>query len=123
MEQFLLNIFKDYGLTGVLIAYVFYRDVILPKDKKKRGDWVSFKDIEQIRKRVEFNEARFNSHLDKETLEDVRMEKLEMAQRHQTDEINHLFNQTKSQWERMDDMGKDIKKILFMLGEMKSNNA
>ena len=92
--------------------------------KKRKGNWVTYKDIDIVRKSVELIEDKFNKHLEKEYMGDIRMGQIEAKLEIYNREISHLNESINNQWHRFDEMGerindmsKNIKEILFKMSK------
>ena len=122
MEAVLLNLFKAYGIQGLVSGYLLWQKYILPFDKKKRGEWVSFRDIEHYKRRLEHLEDRLGDYLQKASEEEARMVTMESELAHNKKELSYIYDHMTSMWPKIDNVERDIKKILFIMNKINGDN-
>lgn len=80
-EKLWMAILKYFGPSGVIAIYLFWKHYLEPKEKRKKGTYVSYKEItdrlDNISMRASDLQNRLDHHLEKEAEEDIRMKAME----------------------------------------------
>ena len=67
------GIYEKYGLAGLLLIYFLGDKIIWPRlmQWKKGDNYVSFKDVKELKENLNLLNSKIVSHLEKEAIEDI----------------------------------------------------
>ena len=107
------GIYEKYGLAGLLLIYFLGDKIIWPRlmQWKKGDNYVSFKDVKELKENLSILNGKIAAHLEKEALEDIHMAKMESEQDHFKESIVELKDNQKATFL----MVSEIKNMLIKL--------
>lgn len=110
MEDIFWEIFKKYGWTGIITAYLAWDKVIYPQWKKSSGNYLTREElaaqVERVSRHLSALEDKVSLHLEKKAQEDIVLGKMQVQQEFQSKEIS--------------ENGADVKAIFGLISEIKN---
>lgn len=114
MEHFdqFISFAKHYGLSTAIAVWLFWKHYLEPKEKKKKGTYVSWQTITERQDshstKIGVLQTQLDRHLEKEAEEDIRMERMageiKSIEDKRITESGHVFSQLKSLHEKVDSL-------------------
>lgn len=122
-EQIFIKVFERYGISGLILIFLFWKHFLYPQWRKRSGEFVHWNDLKQKldedNEKLKRLERLLNSQLEKELEKERRMNAIEILQTNLERNLAHLLQKMNENIETNNRLQGKIKDALQDLTDKK----